>query len=90
MRKILVVVTAALLSFGLLGIHATQSQPRAAATAAVTVFASGLEGPRGLKWGPDGNLYVAEVDSGRFQKFRPRAGANPATLIGKPIYSAWQ
>jgi len=26
----------------------------------------------------------------RFQKFRPRAGANLATLIGKPIYSAWQ
>jgi hypothetical protein len=38
----------------------------------------------------EGNLYVAEVDAGRFQKFRPRAGANPAYLIGKPIYSAWK
>jgi len=33
---------------------------------------------------------VAEVDAVRFQKFRPRAGANPAYLIGKPVYSAWQ
>ena len=38
----------------------------------------------------EGNLYVAEVDVGRFQKFRPRAGANPEYLIGKPIYSAWR
>ena len=34
--------------------------------------------------------YVAEVDAGRLQKFRPRAGANPAYLIGKPVYSAWK
>ena len=38
----------------------------------------------------DGNFYVAEVDSGRVQKFRPRAGVNPAFLVGKPVYSAWK
>ena len=30
----------------------------------VTVFASGLAGPRGLKFGPDGDLYVAEAGFG--------------------------
>lgn len=29
-----------------------------------TVFASGLNGPRGLKFGPDGTLYIAEAGSG--------------------------
>ncbi len=30
----------------------------------VTTFATGLEFPRGLKFGPDGNLYVAEAGAG--------------------------
>jgi hypothetical protein len=30
----------------------------------VSVVASGLEGPRGLKFGPDGHLYVAEAGTG--------------------------
>lgn len=38
----------------------------------------------------EGNLYTAEVAGGRFQKFRPRAGANPAFLVGKPVYAAWK
>ena len=47
-------------------------------------------GVHGISTDQEGNLYVAEVDAGRFQKFRPSAGANPVALIGKPIYSAWQ
>jgi glucose/arabinose dehydrogenase len=33
-------------------------------SAAIKVFAKNLENPRGLKWGPDGNLYVAEGGTG--------------------------
>ena len=53
-------------------------------------FPGTLWGVHGMATDQEGNLYVAEVDSGRFQKFKPRPGANPATLIGKPIYAAWQ
>ena len=38
----------------------------------------------------EGNLYVAEVGGGRVQKFRPRTGANPAYLVGPPVYAAWK
>ena len=38
----------------------------------------------------EGNLYIVEVGNGRVQKFRPRAGANPAMLVGPPVYAAWQ
>jgi hypothetical protein len=37
-----------------------------------------------------GNLYIAEVGNGRLQKFRPRAGANKALLVGPPVYAAWR
>jgi peptidylamidoglycolate lyase len=47
-------------------------------------------GVHGLSVDQEGNLYTASVDSGLFQKFTPRAGANPAYLMSKGIYSAWQ
>ena len=47
-------------------------------------------GVHGFSVDQEGNFYVAEVDSGRVQKFKPRAGANPAFLVGKPVYSAWK
>ena len=37
----------------------------------------------------EGNLYVAEVDSGRVQKFRPKPGANPAYVMSKPVKRVW-
>ena len=38
----------------------------------------------------DGNVYVTEVDNGGAQKYRPRKGANPAMLLGKPLRVAWK
>jgi sugar lactone lactonase YvrE len=48
-------------------------------------FPGGFWGVHGLSVDTDGNFYVAEVDTGRAQKFKPRPGANPAFLLGKPI-----
>jgi DNA-binding beta-propeller fold protein YncE len=53
-------------------------------------FAGGFWGVHGFSVDQEGNFYVAEVDSGRAQKFRPRAAANPNYLVSKPIYSAWK
>src|SRR5215831_1106347 len=38
--------------------------PDAQASDGVSVFASGFNGPRGLKFGPDSDLYVAEAGLG--------------------------
>jgi len=51
---------------------------------------------QGCQWGvhgfatdKEGNLYTAEVRTGRVQKYTPRKGANPAFLVGKPWPSVW-
>lgn len=42
----------------------------------VALFATGLKEPRGLTFDPEGNLYVAEADTGRILRFRaPRPPA---------------
>ena len=58
-----------------------------AQSANVSVFASGFNNPRGLKWGPDGYLYVAEGGAGGSlstvglcdQAAGPPAGPGPYT-----------
>jgi DNA-binding beta-propeller fold protein YncE len=41
-----------------------------------------FNGPHSITVDQDGNLYLAEVFNGRVQKFRPKAGADPAKLVG--------
>ncbi len=53
-------------------------------------FPGGFWGVHGFSVDQDGNFYVAEVDNGRVQKFRPRQAVNEAFLVSKPIYSAWK
>jgi hypothetical protein len=53
-------------------------------------FPGGLWGVHGMSVDQDGNLYVAEVDAGRVQKFHPKAGSNSEFLVAKPVYSAWK
>jgi hypothetical protein len=43
---------------------ALASGPATAQPSNSTVIATGLNGPRGLKFGPDGNLYIAEAGAG--------------------------
>jgi hypothetical protein len=52
-------------------------------------FPGGMWGVHGMSIDEEQNFYVAEVDNGGFQKYVPRAGANPAMLLGKPKRSAW-
>jgi hypothetical protein len=49
-----------------------------------------LFGVHGIATDQDQNLYLAAVGRGGVQKFRPRQGANPSYLVGKPVYSAWK
>jgi NHL repeat len=53
-------------------------------------FAGGFWGVHGFSVDQEGNFYVAEVDSGRVQKFAPRQGVNPNFLVSKQVYSAWK
>ena len=53
-------------------------------------FPGGFWGVHGISVDQEGNFYVAEVDNGRVQKYRPRPGTNPAYQVSKPVYAAWR
>ena len=42
-----------------------------------------FNGPHQLTTDQDGNLYVAEVFNGRIVKFKPKANADPAKVVGQ-------
>jgi len=44
-----------------------------------------FNGPHSITVDQEGNLYLAEVFNGRVQKFRPKAGADPAKLVGQEL-----
>jgi hypothetical protein len=52
----------------------------------VTLYASGLEGPRGLRFGPDGNLYVAEAGTAGSQSTNSSQCAQVPSPVG-PYHS---
>ena len=66
---------------------AAQSAKPFRAIANVTPFASGLQYPRGLRFGPDGHLYVAEAGEGPTD-LAPPAGCELAGPVVRPYRAA--
>lgn len=67
--------------FGMAVSIAPQALP-AQLSANAVVVASGLEGPRGLRFGPDGDLYVAEAGTGGTTATSPEQCAQVVPPVG--------
>ncbi len=52
-------------------------------------YPGGLWGVHGMSSDSEGNFYTASVNNGRIQKFRPREGANPEFMVGRPWPGVW-
>lgn len=48
-------------------------------------FPGGMWGVHGMSADEEGNFYIAEVNNGRVQKYRPRPGVDPDLLIGRVV-----
>jgi hypothetical protein len=48
-------------------------------------FPGGFWGVHQFSVDQENNLYTADVHIGRAQKFRPKQGADPKTLVGRPV-----
>ena len=53
-------------------------------------FPGGIWGVHDFSVDSEGNVYTASVDTGGAQKLRPRKGANPDFMLGKPLRVAWK
>ena len=53
-------------------------------------FPGGIWGVHDFSVDSEGNVYTASVDAGGAQKLRPRKGANPDYMLGKPLRVAWK
>lgn len=53
-------------------------------------WAGALWGVHGMSVDQEGNFYVAEINNGRAQKFRPKQSVNNALLLGQPVRAAWK
>ena len=83
------ILTLAVFPAALTSTRAQQATPMASPapptlSANVTVFAAGLDNPRGLRFGPDGLLYVAEGGTGGTRS-RPRGSASRSFRPSAPI-----
>ena len=64
------------------GVVALALAPALLAQTGPTVFASGFNNPRGLRFGPDGNLYVAEGGAGGTTSTTPGACKQVPAPVG--------